>query len=99
MLAPGDPLAANRRHIITRAIGLDDRVDTDIFGPFELPARAILLLCSDGLHGVLDDREIGDALRESGGHYAADLIAAAHSRGAPDNVSVALIMIRAVTED
>ena len=93
-LAPGDPLAANRRHLISRAIGLDAHADTDLFGPFELPVGSVLLLCSDGLHGVLDDRDIGNALRESGDSYAAAMIAAAHSRGAPDNVAVALITIR-----
>ena len=90
LLDPDDPLAALNRHVITRAIGLDDRAGTDVSGPIALPDACLLLLSSDGLHGVLDEEAIARVVAESGGDYAGDLIDAVLDRGAPDNVSVAL---------
>ena len=54
-LAPDDPLVALNRHVITRAIGLDAHAAVDVFGPLDLLPGSVLLLCTDGLHGVLDD--------------------------------------------
>ena len=90
LLEPDDPLAALNRHVITRAIGLEGRSGADVTGPIALPDPSLLLLSSDGLHGVLDDEEIGRIAANSGGDYAADLIDAVLDRGAPDNVAVAL---------
>ena len=89
-----DPLAISRRNIITRAIGLEERAEPDLYGPVELGGNSILLLCSDGLHGVLKDHEISAVISASSGDYAADLVAAVLERGAPDNVSVALLANR-----
>jgi serine/threonine protein phosphatase PrpC len=47
------------------------------------------LLCSDGLTGVLSDKEIKAILKDKGRGTAVDaLIEAAHLNGAPDNVTV-----------
>lgn len=93
-LEPDDPLAALNRHVITRAIGLEERAGADVTGPIALPDPCLLLLSSDGLHGVLDDAEIGRVVAESGGDYASELIDAVLERGAPDNVAVALYVHR-----
>ena len=90
LLEAGDPLAALNRHVITRAIGLEEDAGTDVTGPIALPDRCLLLLSSDGLHGVLDDEEIGRIVAKSGDGYASELIDAVLGRGAPDNVAVAL---------
>ncbi len=94
LLEPDDPLAALNRHVITRAIGLDDHAGADLTGPIALPDPCLLLLSSDGLHGVLDDEQIGRVVAESGGDYASELIDAVLERGAPDNVAVALYVHR-----
>jgi serine/threonine protein phosphatase PrpC len=51
----------------------------------------LFLLCSDGLHGVVDDAEIATILREQGNAGAQALIEASLERGAPDNVTVVLV--------
>jgi serine/threonine protein phosphatase PrpC len=80
------------RNMVTRAVqgGTDLAVDTREI-VFAAPSR--LLLCSDGLHSVVNDDEIARILRES---PAVDgicerLVRAANDRGAPDNVSVIVI--------
>ena len=90
-LSPDDPLAALNRHLITRAIGLEAGAAIDVFGPIEVPAGGVLLLCTDGLHGVLDDHAIADAVAASEGDYARDLVDVVIALGAPDNVGVAVL--------
>ena len=55
----------------------------------EIKADDRFLLCSDGLTGVLSDKEIKAILKGKGRGTAVDaLIEAAHLNGAPDNVTV-----------
>lgn len=91
LMSPDDPLAALSRNLITRAIGLEAEAEVDIFGPIDLPPGSVLLLCTDGLHGVLDDQAIADAVAASSGEYARDFVDLVLSAGAPDNVAVALL--------
>jgi protein phosphatase len=90
-LTEDDPAALLNRNLITRSIGSETDVEVDVFGPLELPSGALLLLCSDGLHGVLDDERIAEVLAASTGDYAGDLVDAVIESGAPDNVAVALL--------
>ena len=90
-LAPDDPLVALNRHVITRAIGLDASAEVDVFGPLDVPPGGVLLLCTDGLHGVLDDRAIAAVVAASEGNYARDLVDVVLAAGAPDNVAVAVL--------
>ncbi len=90
-LAPDDPLVALSRHVITRAIGLDADANVDVFGPIDVPADGVVLLCTDGLHGVLDDRAIADVVAAAGVEVAQSCVDAVLAAGAPDNVAVALL--------
>ena len=54
-----------------------------------------ILLCSDGLHGVLNEKTLGETLHSEKTlpekcHY---LVEAAKSAGGPDNVTVVLIQL------
>ncbi|MCI2959068.1 protein phosphatase 2C domain-containing protein [Agromyces atrinae] len=89
------------RNVITRAIGTDEYVDTDVW---LLPADGVrsFLICSDGLTKELDDRAISeilagcDAARDEAGTLDSDspadlLVAAALEHGGRDNVSVVVV--------
>ncbi|MXW35428.1 MAG: serine/threonine-protein phosphatase [Chloroflexi bacterium] len=91
LMSPDDPLAALSRNLITRAIGLEAEAEVDVFWPIDVPPGSVLLLCTDGLHGVLDDQAIADAVAASAGAYASALVDVVLSAGAPDNVAVALL--------
>lgn len=81
------------RHMVTRAIQGDADLQVDVID-MPVPAQGRILLCSDGLHGVLNDEDIGAALRTSGPNLnglCTSLIQTANDRGAPDNVSVIVI--------
>ena len=91
-ISPEESGSSNRRHVITRCIGVDETVEPDSYGPVALRSGSVLLLCSDGLHGTVVDAQIS-ALLFSGtaDSMARTLVDAANLAGGPDNVSVVLL--------
>jgi PPM family protein phosphatase len=89
-ITPDQARVHPHRNIVTRAVGVGATVEIDATikkGLFQ--GEAVLLLSSDGLHGVLSDEEIWDAVktvdRES---ICATLIRRANAAGGPDNITV-----------
>lgn len=79
------------RNIITRAIGTDESVEVDVVVE-ERRKGDLWLACSDGLHGLVDDRQIRDALRQYAPEKAADvLLKAALDAGGRDNVTLVIV--------
>ena len=79
------------RNIITRAIGTDESVEVDV-GVEERRKGDLWLACSDGLHGLVDDRQMRDALRQYAPEKAADvLLKAALDAGGRDNVTLVIV--------
>ena len=97
VLSPEEAEHAPNRHVITRAIGAKPTVEPDV-QPLELAEDDVILLCSDGLSGMLADAEIAKLLGDSAGDAspalagtASELVAAANRAGGMDNVTVVLI--------
>jgi serine/threonine protein phosphatase PrpC len=83
------------RSVITRAIGVGTEVEVDGL-TLVLADGDVLLLCSDGLTGVVDDDAIAAVLGEHGARSAVDeLIARANAAGGPDNITVLTLEVRA----
>jgi len=80
------------RHVLTMAIGVSDnlRVHTHRITPSK---GMLILLCSDGLHGVISEEEMKQALssQESLEGKSNALIALARARGGPDNITTVLL--------
>ncbi len=81
------------RNYITRAIGTEPTVKTDLFS-LRLDRGDALLLCSDGLHGEMDDQEILYEVVHGGNHdnCCQRLLEIVKMRGAPDNVTGVLVV-------
>jgi len=77
-----------RSNVITRAVGADGPLELDK-NSAELAQGDMFLLCSDGLHGALQDTAIARML--SAGADAESLIEAALDAGSRDNVTAVLI--------
>jgi protein phosphatase len=80
------------RHVLTMAIGVD-RLLRIFKTELALSPGAVVLLCSDGLHGVVPPETITEGLisgqsLEAKCHY---LIDAARKAGGPDNITALLI--------
>jgi serine/threonine protein phosphatase PrpC len=101
LLAAGriDPTEAAHhmgRHMITRALGIDPEAQVDLLPGKPLEPADRLLLCSDGLSGVVGEEEIAAILATPDPESAvASLVAAANQADGPDNITVVLIEARA----
>jgi protein phosphatase len=84
--------AMPQRCILTRALGSNDTVVVDCLRTEVFPGDR-LLLCTDGLSGMLDDGILGRELaREaSPDHIVERLIALANRAGGEDNITVVLV--------
>ena len=81
-----------RKNVIMRAVGLERTIRSDIFRLDIRPGDA-LLLCSDGLTNMLEDREIFELSKHNPDPLSLGraLMAEALERGATDNVTVVII--------
>lgn len=81
-----------RKNVIMRAVGLERTIRSDIFRLDIRPGDA-LLLCSDGLSNLVDAGEMESLLLASSDDDAVcrELLRMALDRGAPDNVTLALV--------
>ncbi|MEZ4443601.1 MAG: PP2C family serine/threonine-protein phosphatase [Polyangiaceae bacterium] len=80
------------RNVITRSVGGRDYVEVDT-GVVELKPGDRFLLCSDGLHGYLEDHEIPDLISLGGKSATEAFIALANERGGSDNITCVLVEI------
>ncbi|QQK78336.1 Stp1/IreP family PP2C-type Ser/Thr phosphatase [Salicibibacter cibarius] len=90
-LSPEEAENHPRKNVLTRAIGTEEEIDVDV-DVYDFPARAVLLLCSDGLSDKLGEMDVEAMLSsENSIIEAADaLIREALARGGEDNISVIL---------
>jgi protein phosphatase len=86
------------RNLITRAIGIKGDVEVDLFS-FGLEQDDVLLVCSDGLCGMIDDEHILDCMRADSLQAAGRLlIGQALEAGGTDNVTAGLLKITSPLE-
>jgi PPM family protein phosphatase len=95
-LAPEEAAQHPQRSVITRALGADWQIDVDTW---TTPARSgdVILLCTDGLSGFVDDAAIAETLRENETLKAAvnALVDAANAAGGEDNVTAVALRLEA----
>ena len=82
------------KNYITRAIGTDTMVESDIFH-LDVERGDSLLLCSDGLSNLMDDQEIlFEVVHGVNKQYCCQrLLDIAKNRGTPDNVTSILVLV------
>ena len=82
-------------HVLTQAVGIDAAPEPDV-GEYDVREGDLLLLCSDGLTGPVAEDDIRGLLNEALGDDSLDeaparLIAAALTRGGPDNITAVVV--------
>ncbi len=86
---------SQNKNLVTRALGVDPEVETEMHDYDVLPGD-IYLLCSDGLNDMVEDEEIQLTLQMLGANLelaATQLIQMANDNGGRDNVSVILVKV------
>jgi serine/threonine protein phosphatase PrpC len=88
--------AANypHRNVLYRALGQGEILDPDIF-TLGFPQPGYLMLCSDGLWGVVSEQDLVRSVVDAPNLQRAcqNLITAANTAGGPDNISVVLVQL------
>lgn len=79
------------KNIITRAIGVKEEVEADVF-EYRLKKGDIILMCTDGLSNMVEDEDMFDIVKGSRDIVEAVqmLVEKANSNGGRDNIGVAM---------
>jgi protein phosphatase len=81
------------RHVLTMAVGVGTAIRIRYYG-VALKPGSVMMLSSDGLHGVVAEEQIERILSKNHStcqEICNELISAANEAGSPDNVTVLLI--------
>lgn len=93
-LTPEEALDHPQQNVLYRAIGQSETLEVDALTR-RLPPNSSLLICSDGLWGVVDDDKILSVIREHPEPQEAcdKLVAMANTLGGKDNITAILLHI------
>lgn len=87
--------ASDKKNVVTRALGVAPFVEVECH-EYEAQVEDVYLICSDGLHDMVPDRDIERAFIELSRNLpelAGYLVELANANGGKDNVSVILIHV------
>ncbi len=93
VMKPEEARHSGRKNVLTRVVGSREAVEIDLLSPPHVLAPGDqFVLCSDGLHGQVEDDEIRRAVIEMDPQEAcARLVTLARDRGGPDNITVQVV--------
>jgi PPM family protein phosphatase len=93
---PADLAHHPMRNVLTNVLGAREQVDVHL-AERDLEAGDVMLLCSDGLHGVLDVDQVSEILQATADVDAAAraLVQTALENGARDNVTALVVRYEA----
>ncbi len=91
-LTPEQAESHPQRAIVTRALGVDERVDVDLY-TLDIEVGDRVVLCSDGLTTMVRERDIERLARTEPDpqRVAEGLVAAANAAGGDDNITVVVV--------
>lgn len=81
------------KNVITRSVGYQQEEDVDTMS-IELKESDYLVICSDGLHGKVDDKEISNIIAKGELNSVNQLITLANERGGEDNITVIVVNVQ-----
>jgi serine/threonine protein phosphatase PrpC len=91
-LTPDEAATHPQRNVLYRAIGQGANLEVDVVS-HPVPRGGYILLCSDGLWGVITDEAIQQIIYSAPSPQVAceELVRAANAAGGPDNITALLI--------
>lgn len=99
-ITPDEARIHPNRNVITRAMGTEKFVETDIF-KLQIKENDRLILCSDGLSGMISDFEIAETVNnaESSEECVNLLVEKANENGGRDNITAIVVYFNKVGEE
>jgi serine/threonine protein phosphatase PrpC len=94
LLTPEQAAGHSLAHVLDRALGVDKSVKVDVGAENSLEEGDVVVLCTDGLYGVIDERVIAWAAANHPAHRAADILLE-RALNAPTHDNVSVIVVRA----
>ena len=93
-ISPAEAENYPHRNVLYRALGQGEILEADVF-TVTFPQAGYLMLCSDGLWGVVADQDILKIIKEAPSLQRAcqNLVEAANAAGGPDNISVIIVQM------
>jgi len=96
VLTVADARLSKNKNLVTRAVGIDAKVASEIH-VHQAQIGDVYLLCSDGLNDMVEDEDIRSVLYAMQGNLplaAEQLVQMANDNGGRDNVSVILVRVK-----
>ncbi|MBL6980744.1 MAG: serine/threonine-protein phosphatase [Anaerolineales bacterium] len=93
-LTPEEAAVHPQRNVLYRALGQGEPFEPEIITA-PTPESGYLLICSDGLWGVVPEKELGLAIKNSATLHDAvqEMVDDANEAGGPDNISAILVRL------
>lgn len=94
-ILPEEAASHPQRNVLYKAIGQGSTLEVDFYLK-SLPTNSYLLLCSDGLWGLIREERMAAIVRESSTPQEAchGLVREANIRGGDDNITVVLVQVK-----
>jgi serine/threonine protein phosphatase PrpC len=98
-ISPEEAANHPQRNVLYRALGQGDPFEPDV-DSYQLPKSGYLLICSDGLWGVITQEKILEIVFSAKDPQEAcqNLVDSANNAGGPDNISAILVRLPSVKE-
>jgi len=99
LLTPEDAETHPEAHVLSRSLGVERQVEVEVSEPVELESSDTLILCSDGVHGVVTDWELANVdwgAPHEGIRHVLDIVSA---RDGDDNATAVAVMLGTSFED
>ena len=94
LITTAEARVAPNRNVITRAVGIDTVMESDV-DESELMPGDWYVLCSDGVTDMITDEELGELLANADepDRLPAAVVSAANRRGGVDNISIMVVVV------
>ncbi len=93
LITPEEARVSRLKNVLTKAIGVREEVEPQLYGPFHLEGDEAILLCSDGLYNMVPHETIEKVISQRGlsvKDRVMKLIDLAKKNGGLDNITVIL---------
>lgn len=93
-LTPEEAAVHPQRNVLYRALGQGEPFEPEIITA-PIPQSGYLLVCSDGLWGVVPEEQLGETIKNAPTLHQAcqEMVNAANAAGGPDNITAILVRL------